>query len=310
MMAEAGSAGDRRLTVSRAARIIGSQFPELAPVRLVPVGRGEDFDVFRVNRRWLFRFPRRKTAGEKLRRELALLPAIASALNPLPLRIPRYEKFGQPSRLFSRPFAGYRFIPGVTADRLAAAKLDKPLLARRLGRTLARLHGMDSLPLARLGVPRDTTTPRGVLRRIRGRARELRAILPSGLLHPAREYLSGGLAAPPAYSGPPRFLHNDVCPDHLLVNPARGLLSGLVDFSDAALGDPALDFANLCSWLGRAFIRELWRWYDAPGDAQFERRITFYARALSLLWLGDAARRGEASDLAKHRRWVRRAFQD
>ncbi len=41
-----------------------------------------------------------------------------------------------------------------------------------------------------------------------------------------------------------RFLHNDLQPTNLLVSPTNGYL-GVIDWGDAAWGDPALDFRSL-----------------------------------------------------------------
>jgi aminoglycoside phosphotransferase (APT) family kinase protein len=40
--------------------------------------------------------------------------------------------------------------------------------------------------------------------------------------------------------GPSRLAHDDISDDHILVQDGR--ISGIIDFSDASFGDPAIDF--------------------------------------------------------------------
>jgi aminoglycoside phosphotransferase (APT) family kinase protein len=51
---------------------------------------------------------------------------------------------------------------------------------------------------------------------------------------------------------PPRvaevLVHGDIAPQNLMVDPSTGDLTGIVDWGDAALGDPAVDFAKLPLW--------------------------------------------------------------
>lgn len=46
------------------------------------------------------------------------------------------------------------------------------------------------------------------------------------------------------YSGTLHFLHGDFSPDNIIVDPATGRLVGVIDWGNAALGDPALDFMS------------------------------------------------------------------
>ena len=43
-------------------------------------------------------------------------------------------------------------------------------------------------------------------------------------------------------------IHGDLTEDHILLDPRRGSIAGVIDFADAAIGDPAQDFAFLWSY--------------------------------------------------------------
>lgn len=297
------------MNLSTATRVLEAQFPNLAPLRLELMAGGDDFHVWLVNGKWIFRFPRRGSIERKLEWERLLLPALASSLKAVPIRTPDYEKVGIRSQQFRFFFVGYRLIPGVSADSISRKSLDKHQLPRLLGRTIGRMHSMDSKMVAAAGVPKDRRTPRQLLARVQIRTHEILPILPPALLRSTKDYLYGAVETPQRYSGPARLIHNDLCPDHLLIDPATGRLIGLIDFSDAALGDPAIDFAPLYDCRGWDLILEVSSWYDESCDPQFELRVRSFARILSPEWLADAARKGHKPDILKYLRCVQRAFQ-
>lgn len=94
--------------------------------------------------------------------------------------------------------------------------------------------------------------------------------------------------------------------DGLLADPATGDLTGIVDWSDAILGDPARDFVPLVVWRGWAFAEEVLRSYPGPVDSEFRERLLYSARVLALLWPGEMP--GQAADLIRRTLWVRNAF--
>jgi aminoglycoside phosphotransferase (APT) family kinase protein len=117
---------------------------------------------------------------------------------------------------------------------------------------------------------------------------------------------------PAAFPGPLRLTHDDVSPEHLLVDPDTGELAGILDWSDAALGDPARDVAPLACWHGWWFVEEALRSYPHRVDHGFRERLRFTARALSVWWLAEAREwtPDAVDDIARHVRWVHNVFAD
>jgi hypothetical protein len=99
------------------------------------LGEGWDFQVFEVDARWLFRFPKREASVAKLNMERKLLSGLGEWVS---LPVPSYEYFCESHESPSRPFAGYRKLPGVGGD--ASKMVDRHEVARQLGVFLARLH--------------------------------------------------------------------------------------------------------------------------------------------------------------------------
>jgi aminoglycoside phosphotransferase (APT) family kinase protein len=59
-------------------------------------------------------------------------------------------------------------------------------------------------------------------------------------------------APPPASGWAPIFSHNDLGIEHVLVDPGTWTVTGVIDWSDAAIVDPAVDFGLLYRDLGPA----------------------------------------------------------
>lgn len=68
----------------------------------------------------------------------------------------------------------------------------------------------------------------------------------------------------PRLAGSPLLMHHDMSPEHLIVDAATGDLAGILDWTDAILGDPARDFVALVAWRGWSFAEEVLRRYSLP----------------------------------------------
>jgi aminoglycoside phosphotransferase (APT) family kinase protein len=185
--------------------------------------------------------------GADVAREAALLRLLAGRL-PLPVPVPR---FADPVRgVLAYPLLPGRPLLGRTPPAGAAADL---------GRLLAALHAIDP---GGLDVPVETD-PREWLTELAG---------PPELLRVLR-------ADAPSAVDERVLAHTDLGAEHVLA--ADGRLTGVIDWTDAAVTDPAVDFGRLFRDFGPPFLDEALRAYgrDAPA---FRRRITFFARCAAL----------------------------
>ena len=84
-----------------------------------------------------------------------------------------------------------------------------------------------------------------------------------------------GLTAPhwDEYEGDPSFIHLDFRGNNILVDPTSGRLAGVIDWGNAAVGDPALDFMWLAVWRGWPFAQAVLKHYAGSVDAGFVERI-------------------------------------
>jgi aminoglycoside phosphotransferase (APT) family kinase protein len=302
---------DPPLPTATAVAAIHVSFPGIRTDGLTHLASGWDFDAFLTTDGWVFRFPRRAECAETLGMEQRLQDVLGSVLPPS-VAVPNFELAGEPSAAFPYRFSGYRFIRGVPADAVAPGL--RSVTARSIGRALGSIHGVAESDARAAGVREMPVDDPG-----RQRWRDhplvakgsLRGIDP--VVERALDWVrDNDSRQPAAFPGPLRLIHDDLAPEHLLVDPKTGELVGILDWSDAVLGDPACDFTPLIAWHGWSFADEALRSYPHRIDEGFRERVGFLARMISVLWLAEACEwtPDAADDIARHVRWVHNAFAD
>ena len=230
---------ERTVSCDEARALIGEQFPELAAMSVEPFGNGWDNTAYLVGEAYVFRFPRRTVGVPLIEREIAILPLLAPAL-PAPIPLPRFA--GVPAHDYPWPFAGYAHLAGtsVCGLRQAAGGL---ALARDLGGFLRALHAIDPAAAVERGLPSDQLGRLAHHRRFAMARERLTALHAAELIDDPQLLLDAMSAvAPRPGEGALRIVHGDLYARHVLVDE-RGELSGIIDWGDLHLGDPALDLA-------------------------------------------------------------------
>ncbi len=222
--------------------LIGSQFPELAPVDALLIGTGWDNTVFRVNENLIFRFPRRRVAVPLLEAEARVLPAIAERL-PLAIPLPTY--LGKPDDRFPRPFLGYARVKGQTACSKGLRVNQRAALAEPLARFLAALHQIEGAEASHLGAGPDTLRRMDYAIRLPRCLDNLDKIQAWRLLdntETLKKQLKQSARAAPRQDAPEVLAHGDLYVRHLMLDEA-GRLTGVIDWGDLHRGDPAVDLS-------------------------------------------------------------------
>lgn len=236
---------DIEVDAALAAGAIAAQFPALRGMPVEPFGIGWDNAAFLVDGRVVFRFPRRRVCANQIEREIAILPSVAPHV-PLAIPAPRYAGVATPE--YPWPFAGYDLIEGTTSCSVTLSDDARAALAEPLGRFLRALHAIDTKPLAARGLPPDEIGRLDHRKRLPLAAERLAALAESP------EWARTGVAAEPARfiawlaAHPPvaladdarTLVHGDLYARHVLLD-ASARPSGVIDWGDVHLGDPALD---------------------------------------------------------------------
>ncbi len=271
---------EREVDAPTAARLLREAFPQafghLSPTDLEPFGAGWDNTAWLVEKTWVFRFPRRQLAVSFLNTESRLLPRIAPLL-PLQIPAPEWVSDGKPDAAW--PFAGYRMLPGPTACGARLDDEERSALAERLAQFLSTLHALPSGAWEGCGVRPDSIERLSVARRRAGVAERLKKAADLGLIPDPTPWLAL-LDDFPSHWEPRScsLVHGDFYVRHLLLDPARPSaqppssarrprLSGIIDWGDAHLGEPAGDLSIAYTFLPPEGRRSF---FEAYGDASPE----------------------------------------
>jgi aminoglycoside phosphotransferase (APT) family kinase protein len=255
-------------------RLLTRMRPDFHPTRVVPIGSGLDNIAFEVDGELVVRCRRdlHGLAGaEAVRREAGLLRLLQRS-SPLP--VPRVR--------FVLPEAGclgYAKLPGTPLlhrPKETVATAGKQL-APALGAFLAALHAIPHGSVRHL-VDVDATPPTARRDEAAQTYRGVRGEVPAAHRPAIEAFLR---AAPPPLPAWLVFSHNDLGIEHVLVDDTARV-TGVIDWSDAALTDPAYDFGLLLRDLGRRALERALRAYGTARPESLRRRAVFHARCALL----------------------------
>ncbi len=247
------------------------------PTAIVERGRGLDFIVFGAGD-LAIRMPRRPRAVAKLRTERAVLEVLAPRFPRLVPQLADLERPRGPQRAdlerprgpqladlerprgpqradLERLFA-YPWLPGASISGAPTAKF-----VDDLARFLGALHAMTDLPMV------VDPTPGAIVSRLQAIVRtrflasvpdDRRAIVDEAC---ARQVTNAVVACP---------VHGDLAARNLLVEGGR--LSGVIDWSDSVISDPAIDFGAIAAWAGMPVVDELLAKTGRAGDHALRSR--------------------------------------
>ncbi|MCE0768316.1 phosphotransferase [Pseudonocardia kujensis] len=239
----------------RAARALAVHAPEYRIAELRELGSGLDHHTFVVDGLVV------RVAGSVTASGEADLLALVARRVPLPVPEPRFTD----ARL---GVLAYPLLPG----RPLLGRRPPPDAAHHLGRFLRALHRIEPTEVGDRA-PVEPADPDSWLEDLDG---------PRRLVDVVRN------SRPPA--GRERVLaHADLGAEHILVDDGR--ISGVIDWADAAVTDPALDFARLYRDFGPAFLGDALTAYGGCSP-ELLARITYFARCAALEDLAYGHRTG------------------
>jgi aminoglycoside phosphotransferase (APT) family kinase protein len=227
-------------------------FPDLAYTHAALNDYGEDNQIVVLDGVWIVRFARNIEHLAKFASELRLLEQLRDVSR---VRVPNYEHVAP-----DRSFGAYRMIAGQEMTPPVFSALDAEARRGVLAELANFLTVLHQLPRELIAQP-DGFIPHtfageqfAVLYRGARRAKIARLVDAETLARFDEFYAAFETIEP----GVSRLAHNDLSDDHILVRDGR--LAGVIDFGDAAYGDPAIDFA----------------WFWRLGEAAVDFVLTVY----------------------------------
>jgi aminoglycoside 2''-phosphotransferase len=234
-------------------------------------------DIAIVNRDLVFRFAKNDGFAQILNLELDILDLIRPNVD-IPVPSPVYRGPGS---------AVYPLVRGqalLREDLLAMDKTTRDNVAIQLGTFLHQLHTIKfsdlewELPATMAPVTREKWLE------LRSRVED--KVYPLLLKHQitwAERLFDSVLTDPKTFDYYPTVIHGDLAPYHILYDPTKTKITGVIDFGVAGLGDPALDIGTLITNYGEQFVSRMNGVY--PEMAAHMPRARFYAQAIELQWV-------------------------
>ncbi len=271
-------------TVEEVRDLLSSHLPAGPTGPVAVLGEGLDNAAFAVDG-LVVRFAKEPDAAERAAavvREARVL-AVAARVSPVPVPVPVLA-------LPDRGCLAYRRLPGVPLIEVRD-RADPIAVAEVLADLLRALH---AVPLA--DVDDVLAADDEPLAAWRADAVEqyadAREHVPDRYRPAIEEFLA---AAPPPAADTTVFSHNDLGIEHVLVDPATGTVSGVIDWTDAGLVDPAADCGRVLRDLGPAALYVVL----AGRGGGLRDRAGFYARCGVLEDLAHGLRTGQPSYVDK-----------
>jgi aminoglycoside phosphotransferase (APT) family kinase protein len=108
------------------------------------------------------------------------------------------------------------------------------------------------------------------------------------------------------------LVHRDLLTEHVLCDPNSGQLTGVIDWGDAGIDDPAVDFVGLRRQLGDTFTRHMLTAYASAADettiTSMLHRMDFYDGMEPFHEIHFGQAHGDVAHLAHGVAWARRLF--
>jgi aminoglycoside 2''-phosphotransferase len=239
------------------------------------LGSGFNSLVLETSQGMVFRVAKNRDATEGQTKEARLLPFLQTRL---PVAVPAPQYYISPCKQFPFGVIGYPKIDGVALQPQFLCEQSQASLAEACAGFLYALHALPLDETSQLGIPSPLT--------FWARLKRLRLdVLPvlqdtlSVLEYSQMErWWDAFLADSTLRQVTPCLCHGDLWYENILVDAAHKAVTGIVDFEDTVIADPAQDFATLLS-LGKPFtiaVIEAYRAHGATLTESLAYRIEHY----------------------------------
>ena len=255
--------------------LIQQNFPQIVIRTARPITKGWDSFVLEVNDELIFRFPMRNDVVEPLQRELRLLPILEQTLSA---PIPHFEYIGRGNANYPYTFVGYRKVHGTALDDPRISQERLLALVPALATFLNDLHNFPTAQARQLGVQEHTPS---LWRKIYEERyidlqKHVFQLLDTRLRTQSEQLWENFLDNKVLFTFQTKLIHRDLSGEHIFCESKQDVLSGVIDWGDVTVGDPAIDFVGL-HWVGgKQFIEQIVMRYQSTIDTAFWQRIDFY----------------------------------
>lgn len=261
------------------------------------LGEGDFCRCYLVNTAYVFRFAKHAQASEAMQVEACVLPFLADSLGvevPKPLFTGRQDDTGQ--SLF-----GYRLLEGQPLDSDSLESLppaSQTILISQMADFARQLHAFPIKLMSDCKLP--TLDPFQHFASVMEQAQAtIRPRLTDDAWHYHQDLMNTYTHHRTFFSYQPSLLHGDLSPDHFLADTEQPRLTGVIDFGDMCIGDPAWDGIYIYEDYGLDVLRSFLHQYDAASAHMLEQKVRIYQQLNNVAYCLSALRSGEEAEIAE-----------
>lgn len=250
--------------------LVRSNFPEVSFDEVTLVTKGWDNDVLILDDKCIFRFPKRENSKKIFVSEVKLLEYLQPGS---PVDIPKYEYLAM-----EEPFGGYLKIKGeemLPANLQKVEETNQRLIAKQLGDFLTFLHSTPIEVANSAGFYEESDGYWWSQGRTAERYESIKKLLFPKLTRDEVAWISHQFDTylELKFDFDLTVIHSDFVRDHIFFD-GISKITGVIDFADVELGDPALDFTGLWDY-GESFVIKVLEHYKGEVDPDFLSRSKF-----------------------------------
>lgn len=258
---------------------IKNDFPQIKWKKHRILTHGWDHVVIVLDEKIIFRFPKDKEYKDEFQNEIQLLRYLKMKVS---VGIPKYKYISK-----DKSIAGYDMVRGreLTAShyrRLSAS--EKDTVAKQLAEFISELHATPKSIMLKYNVMNENQEQiykelvRNAKKLLFPRLRKKDIQLIEDYFVELKDALGH------KYSN--ALVHNDLTGEHILWNVKIKQIN-IIDFSDRAFGDPAIDFSGLFEY-GQKFTEKVLKLYSGKKDSQLMKRSQLYFHRFPLSIMLDS----------------------
>jgi aminoglycoside 2''-phosphotransferase len=219
-------------------------FPDISFASAELVTVGWDHDVMILDDKYVFRFPKNGKDKESFKREVLFLDHFATEV-----------QISVPSYIYKAPdfsFGGYSILKGTELSSTPTDVLNKiGIVEKPEGYRWGKKYSEQILIALREKI-----------------FSKLASAEIAWIEHQFKTFLS--LQPPESLT----ITHGDFNSKHILINPEDGVVTGIFDFGNIGMSDPAFDFGGFW-YFSESFVKQVLSYYKHGTDKDFIKRSLF-----------------------------------
>lgn len=252
---------------------IKNDFPQIKWKKHRILTHGFDHIIIVLDEKIIFRFPKDKKYKSAFENEIQLLHYLKKKVR---VGIPEYNYISKDKSIAGYDMVGGRELTLSRFRKLSAS--EKDTIAKQLAEFISTLHTTPKSTIAKYNVQTENQeiNYKNLIRDVkkllfpRLRKQDIQAI---------EEYFAK-LKDALGHNYSNALVHNDLVPAHILWDSKNKQIN-IIDFSDRAFGDPAIDFSGLFEY-GTKFAEKVFNLYSGKKDKQMLKRSQLYFKRIPL----------------------------